>query len=50
MKNYIIVAAISAIVSVFGWEVMHVVTGADAAPLPAPEPQKTEICNHKHTH
>ena len=31
MKNYIIVAAISAVVSVFTWEVMHVITDADAA-------------------
>jgi hypothetical protein len=35
MKNYIIVAAISAVVSVFTWEAMYVITGADA-----PEPQK----------
>jgi len=35
MKNYIIVAAISAVVSVFTWEAMHVITGADAH-----EPQK----------
>jgi len=32
MRNYIIVAAISAVVSVFSWEVMHVVTGVDASP------------------
>ena len=32
MRNYIIVAAISAVVSVFTWEAMHVITGADAAP------------------
>lgn len=36
MKNYIIVSAISAVVSVFTWEAMHIITGADAAP----EPQK----------
>lgn len=30
MKNYIIVAVISAIVSIFTWEAMHVITGADA--------------------
>lgn len=29
MKSYIIVAIISAVVSVFTWEVMHVVTGVD---------------------
>jgi len=32
MKNYIIVAAISAVVSVITWEAMHIATGADSAP------------------
>ncbi len=32
MKNYIIVAAISAVVSVFTWETMHFISGADASP------------------
>jgi hypothetical protein len=45
MKNYIIVSAISAVVSVFTWEAMHVITGADA-----PEPQKanSEFIWRKH--
>jgi hypothetical protein len=46
MKTNVIVAVIAAVVSVVVWEAMHVITGADAAP----EPQKTEICVHKHTH
>ena len=36
MKTNVIVAVISAVVSVVVWEGMHVITGIDAAP----EPQK----------
>ena len=36
MKTNVIVAAISAVVSIVVWEGMHVITGADAPP----EPQK----------
>jgi hypothetical protein len=44
MRNNIIVAAISAVVAVIVWEGMHIITGADAPP----EPEKIEVCTHKH--
>lgn len=44
MKTNIIVAAISAVIAVVVWEGMHIVTGADAPP----EPEKVEVCTHKH--
>jgi len=45
MKNYIIVAAISAVVAVVVWEGMHVITGADE---PKPEQSNTQFIWRKH--
>ena len=45
MKTNIIVAVISAIVSVVVWEAMHVITDADA---PKPQKANTEFIWRKH--